>query len=608
MAVQRTIFNRRVLVIYTGGTIGMKRTPNGYAPASGYMEQQLQTFQAFQDPDAPPRTLPVSQFGGRITYDIIEYDPLLDSSDMEVRHWNQIGKDIVSQYDEYDGFVVLHGTDTMAFTASALSFMLVNLSKPVILTGSQIPLSEVRNDGVNNLLGAMTLAGHFAIPEVCLYFDNVLIRGNRARKIDSSGLGAFRSSNFPNLAEVGVDIKIAWHLIQSMPSRPLKLRPLREQRVAALRLFPGIALDTIERFLQPPLQGLVLETYGAGNVPSLRADFMEVLARATARGLIILNCTQCFSGGVHLDYASGKALAEIGVLSARDMTPEAALTKLAYLLSQDDVAKETCRGLIGKNLRGELTDAHANQRLSIQETAFVEAVAKVIGQGDTFGVSDEVGRVMYPILLCSAASRGDIEALERMIASHANVDVGDYDGRTPLHLAAANGQLDAVRLLLHHGAEVQAADRWGRRPLNDALNGGYDDVAQLIIQHGGQLDDDDVGARLGVAAEVGDLKGLRILLENGAKPDRTNRDGRTPLHRAAAGGQLAAAQLLVRYGASLEVRNRWGQTALDEAAEREHQHVASWLSTMNSSGSPPVERPEENGGTVDIASDSGDHK
>ena len=434
---------------------------------------------------------------------------------MEVRHWNQIGRDIVENYEKYDGFVVLHGTDTMAFTASALSFMLVNLSKPVIFTGSQIPLSEVRNDGVNNLLGAMTLAGHFPIPEVCLYFDNVLIRGNRARKIDSSGLGAFRSSNLPNLAEVGVEIKIAWHLIQGMPSRPLRLRPIREQRVAALRLFPGIALETIERFLQPPLQGLVLETYGAGNVPSLRADFMEVLAHANARGVIIVNCTQCFSGGVHLDYASGKALADIGVLSARDMTPEAALTKLAYLLSQDDASKDTCRSLIGKNLRGELTDARANQRLSIRETSFVEAVAKVIGQGETFGVTEEVGRVMYPILMCSASSRGDIEALERMIVSNANVDVGDYDGRTPLHLAAANGQVEAVRLLLNHGAEVHAKDRWARTALHDAIDSREGDVADVLIQHGASLADEELTSRLLHAAESTDLTGIELLVRSG---------------------------------------------------------------------------------------------
>ena len=169
-----------------------------------------------------------------------------------------------------------------------------------------------------------------------------------------------------------------------MPSRPLVVRTIAEQKVAALRLFPGISIETMERFLQPPLKGLILETYGAGNVPSQREDFMDVLATATERGLIIVNCTQCFEGGVHLDYASGSALSEIGILTARDMTPEAALTKLAYLLSQDDVNDEMVKDLMGKSLRGELTDSRAFERISTNEQSFVDAVARVLAKGEVF--------------------------------------------------------------------------------------------------------------------------------------------------------------------------------------------------------------------------------
>ena len=254
---EKTMSIRKVLIIYTGGTIGMKQSPNGYTPAKGWMEHQLRSIYAFQDPQAPPRTTPPSKSGTRIYYDIIEYDPLLDSANMEVHHWVKIAQEVEQNYEQYDGFVVLHGTDTMSYTASALSFMLVNLRKTVVITGSQIPLSEVRNDAVNNLLGALTMAGLYDIPEVCLYFDNQLFRGNRTQKIDSSGLGAFQSSNLPPLAKVGIDIEVAWHLTLPTPVRPLLLRTIKEQNVASLRLFPGITTSLIEKFLQPPLRGVV---------------------------------------------------------------------------------------------------------------------------------------------------------------------------------------------------------------------------------------------------------------------------------------------------------------------------------------------------------------
>ena len=173
------------------------------------------------------------------------------------------------------GFVILHGTDTMAYTASALSYMLINLRKTVVMTGSQIPLSEIRNDAVNNLLGALTMAGRYEIPEVCLFFDNRLFRGNRCQKYDASGLGAFRSGNLPPLATVGVDIEVDWHLVRAASARPLRLRTIEEQNVVAVRLFPGIRTKMLEQILCAPVRGVVLETYGSGNVPANRREFLE---------------------------------------------------------------------------------------------------------------------------------------------------------------------------------------------------------------------------------------------------------------------------------------------------------------------------------------------
>ena len=471
---------RRVLIIYTGGTIGMKQTPDGYAPVAGWMESQLRSIYAFQDPAAPPRTMPPARDGRIISYDIIEYTPLLDSANMETHHWVKIATDIEKHYQAYDGFVVLHGTDTMAYTASALSFMLVNLRKTVVLTGSQIPLSEVRNDAESNLLGALTMAGLYEIPEVCLYFDNQLFRGNRAQKYDASGLGAFRSANLPALATVGIHIDVAWHLVLAAPARPLMLRTIAEQNVVALRLFPGIRTEILSNFLQPPVKGVVLETYGAGNVPATRPDFLAVLKSATERGIIIVNCTQCFQGSVTSDYAAGSILNQVGVISGHDMTPEAALTKLAYLLSQSELNTEQIKSYMLKNIRGELSSRTQKTRFSFHEQAFVDTVAKVLGQGEILGIREDVASVMYPVLLCAAASRGDIEAVERMLSSNVSIDTGDYDGRTPLHLASAEGQIEMVKFLLSQGADATVVDRWGARPVEDAIRHGHQAIVKLL--------------------------------------------------------------------------------------------------------------------------------
>lgn len=558
---------KRVLIIYTGGTIGMKLTESGYAPVEGWMEEQLQSIYAFQDPHQPPRTTPPSKNGVRIYYDIIEYGPLLDSANMEIRHWVQIARDIERSYTRYDGFVVLHGTDTMAYTASALSFMLVNLRKTVILTGSQIPLSEVRNDAVSNLLGALTLAGFYEIPEVCLYFDNQLFRGNRVSKVDASGLGAFQSGNLPPLATVGIQIDVAWHLIQAAPARPLRLRIIKEQNVVALRLFPGIRTALLDRFLRPPVRGVVLETYGTGNIPATRADFLQVLREATARGVIIVNCTQCSRGGVTSDYVTGTVLAEAGVVSGHDMTPEAALTKLAYLLSQSELTPQQVKYYITQSLRGELTANHDRDRFSFQEQEFADTVSKVLTQGEQHGISHEVSQALFPVLMCSAATRGDIEAVERMLRSNVSIDAGDYDGRTALHLAAAEGQQAMVAFLLDNGADVSVLDRWGATPLSDALRHRHDAVASLLRAHGARLDQTMREQEACDAAATGDLGRLRALIRDGLSPSIRGDSVQTPLHLAAAGDHADVVRYLLGAGADPSAMDRWGQTPL-EAARR----------------------------------------
>jgi len=337
---------KRVCILYTGGTIGMKPTPQGYAPEPGYLARVMDSMPDFSSPEMPE-------------YVICEYTPLLDSSNMGPRHWLAIARDIADKYNDYDGFVVIHGTDTMAYTASALPFMLEGLAKPVVLTGSQIPLCRVRSDGRDNLVTSLMVVAQTPLPEVCLCFGNRLLRGCRATKVDAAGFQAFDSPNYPDLGHIGVAIRPHPEFI--LPARPvngLTVHPLSDARVGALRLFPGISAELVANVLRSPLQGLVLETYGMGNGPSNDAELMDVLAEACDRGVVIVNCTQCLRGTVdQRGYQAGSALARAGVVSGADMTAEAALTKMIYLFSLE-LPPEEIRVRMTRNLRGELTENH----------------------------------------------------------------------------------------------------------------------------------------------------------------------------------------------------------------------------------------------------------
>jgi L-asparaginase len=245
----------------------------------------------------------------------------------------------------------------MAYTASALPFMLQGLQKPVIITGSQIPLCEVRNDARENLITGMMIAGGYPIPEVCLYFGTKLLRGCRSVKIDADDFEAFASPNFPPLGTVGINIEINWDLVlrPAETETLLEVKALRQARVGTLRLFPGISAEIVRNVLQPPLQGLVMEAYGVGNGPSQDKQFLAALEEATSRDVIIVDCTQCLAGTVDLgDYVTGSALASAGVISGFDMTAEAALAKMFYLFSQD-LSIDTIKQQLQTNLRGELT-------------------------------------------------------------------------------------------------------------------------------------------------------------------------------------------------------------------------------------------------------------
>ncbi|KWU43556.1 asparaginase-domain-containing protein, partial [Rhodotorula sp. JG-1b] len=592
----------RVLVLYTGGTIGMLKTESGgFAPHSGFLASKLSLPCTFHDPAgesvfansssvgafnqwsaarsqsgtsspaAPPNadanatdphairvetstgpvylpSLVTPRFaqGKRIRYAIYEYDPLIDSSEIEPTDWINIATDIERNYQSFDGFIVLHGTDTLAFSASALSFLLEDLGRAgltVVLTGAQIPLSELFTDGAHFPLGSLIIAGHYIIPEVLLFFDNSCFRGNRAVKVSSEDFHAFQSFNLPALATVGIDVEVAWQQVLRPGPRRFRAHKTLSSDVATLRLFPGITGRTIRAFLQPGgVRGVVLESYGAGNAPR-REELLSAFREATERGVVIVNVTQCDIGAVSSDiYETGRALAAVGIVGGGDMTTECALAKLAYLLSKPELSPTQIRTLLSQPLRGELTPVASVPAYSSPydtetrlRTLFSQLVAcgpsahRSVGQPahhtvpsqqaseadptlpEEFGaawpstLADEacLKSAVMPYLLSQAASRPD-HLLETLIAS---LDVPDtpVDSnasaaasahplalpallnepatvllQTPLHLAVLAALPQKVKQLLSHGASVHARDTLGHSPLFYAAKHGGETGLRMV--------------------------------------------------------------------------------------------------------------------------------
>jgi L-asparaginase len=336
-----------ILLIYTGGTIGMI-----HDPATG----SLIPIDFKHITDHVPELV---KFGFNL--ESVSFDPIKDSSNIDPSIWIKLAETIEQNYDSYDGFVVLHGTDTMAYTASALSFMLENLRKPVILTGSQLPIGLLRTDGRENLITSIEFAsakenGLAVVPEVCIYFDNELTRGNRTTKFSAEHFDAFNSPNYPPLAEVGLHIKYNYNLIMNPdPDKDLVVHKAFDINVAILKLFPGIGRNLIQSIMDTKdLKAIIIETFGSGNAPTYRW-FIEDLKSFISRGGIIFNVTQCHGGSVEMGlYETSREMLAAGVVSGKDITSEASVTKLMHLLgvcsSREDVIK-----CLGRSMAGEIT-------------------------------------------------------------------------------------------------------------------------------------------------------------------------------------------------------------------------------------------------------------
>ncbi|GAA6007005.1 hypothetical protein JCM11491_001474 [Sporobolomyces phaffii] len=611
----------RVLVIYTGGTIGMlKSAEGGYAPHPGFLASNLRSQSRFHDPtgdsvfanshsigafnswsnkrstsgsntpdifplstskDDPSAievhtatgdvhlsslVTPRSAHGKRIRYAVWEYDTLIDSSEISPTDWLRIAGDIERNYHAYDGFIVLHGTDTMSYSASALSFLLEDLGKTVIITGAQIPLSTLFTDAIDNLLASLIIAGHFQIPEVCLYFDNTLYRGNRTSKTSADEFHAFTSPNLPPLAEVGIDIDVAWSQVLRPGPRPFHAHKALSSDVTTLRIFPGLSGSAVRAFLGSDIRGVVLETYGAGNAPR-REELLSAFRDAADRGVVIVNVTQCSQGRVASEiYETGRALARVGIVSGVDMTTECALAKLAYLLSKPDLTPAQVRKLITQPLRGELTpvspvptysspldtqgklrtlfaqmvalnpstqrqpaspahktaflpDATAPEPVEVPEELNVEWPANLADE-------EAIEAAILPYLLGQAATRSDnlLESLVETNSSRLPALLNEPTSATlevPLHLAILASRPRNVVLLLAHGASVHCRDGQGHSALYLAAKVGGAvglEMVQALRSAGAHLAEleiasGDVGMAVVRAEKVGNEDALEIWKE-----------------------------------------------------------------------------------------------
>ncbi|RMG79115.1 MAG: type I asparaginase [Bacteroidetes bacterium] len=337
----------KILLVYTGGTIGMIQNPKTGELTPFDFEHLLSLVPEIS----------------RLPTDIqtISFQKPLDSSDIQPAHWVQMAEIIENHYDRFDGFVILHGTDTLSYSASALSFMLEGLNKPVIFTGSQLPIGVVRTDGKENLITAIEIASDYrkgkpVVPEVAVYFEYKLMRGNRTYKYSADYFDAFRSENYPILAEAGISIDYNFQFIASWHPSKLSVHKQLCDEVAILKVFPGIKKEWVESYLRlPALKGLVLETFGSGNATT-QPWFIETLRKLIDKGVVVVNVTQCKKGSVHQGkYATSAAFEKIGVLSGFDITFESALTKLMFLLGNPQLSDQERRQLFVKPIRGEMT-------------------------------------------------------------------------------------------------------------------------------------------------------------------------------------------------------------------------------------------------------------
>lgn len=553
---------RKVLIFYSCGSIAMKlnELEEGFSYEKNFLfkfmsnhlnfcdkEYTIQNLNKDLDPEGFLST-PNNIFKKRIHYKILEAPKIIDSSSMTLDMWKKVGRVIRNNYEDFDAFIILHGSDTMTYTASMLSFMLENLNKPVILTGAQIPLTEMRNDAMNNLINALTIAGFYQIPEVCLIFGSGLFRGNRTIKDNNMDFDAFESPNMRLLANLGVQISVNWDIILKEPQENFNFFEEFNNNICTVKIFPMIDDETFASFFQPPIEAVIIETYGVGNMPLNRPKLLEIIKNANDRGVIILNVSQCRKGEVSSSYETGSVLERIGVIFAGDITVECALAKLAYLLGKK-YDRKTIHKLLKESLRGELTVAQ-EEFFSFQSNSFINNILKMMDLNKADKDSHTIFKTLVPSIIIELIEQDNIEMLKKFENEIRHIHFAEHSKKSPLHVAAKIGNEKIVEFLFKFkNLRINQLDFKKMTPLNYACLYKNKNVSEMIRSRGGILSEDtelNLGNLFCKLAYEGDLENLKLFYNCGA--DLINiRDysGRNCAHIASAEGKLDIIKFLL---------------------------------------------------------------